>query len=150
MNDITPNEGIGILLSNYTGHLGYISQHSPYVIPTTYFYDKEDHSIISYSSNGHKIDAMRKNPAVSLLVAEIKSAKNWQSVLVHGTYEELEGSEAKLKLHRFTEGVKNIIKRNENRDTEFISEFSSKLYSRGIPIVYRIKILELSGKRKET
>ena len=150
MNDITPNESIGILLNNYTGHLGYISQQSPYVIPTTYFYDKEDHSIISYSATGHKIEAMRKNPAVSLLVEEIKSAKNWQSVLVHGTYEELQGSEAKFRLHRFTEGVKSVIKRNENRNTEFISEFSSKLYSRGIPIVYRIKISELTGKRKET
>ncbi len=150
MIDITPNESTGFLLNNYTGHLGYISQQNPYVIPTTYFYDKEDHSIISYSATGHKIDAMRKNPAVSLLVAEIKSTKNWQSVLVHGTFKELQGSEAKLKLHKFTEGVKSVIDKNEHRKTEFISEFSGKLYSRGIPIVYLIKKSELTGKRKET
>lgn len=150
MIDITPNESTGILLNNYTGHLGYISQQNPYVIPTTYFYDKENHSIISYSATGHKIDAMRKNPAVSLLVAEIKSTKNWQSVLVHGTFKELQGSEAKLKLHKFTEGVKSVIAKNEHRKTEFISEFSGKLYSRGIPVVYLIKISELTGKRKET
>lgn len=150
MIDITPNESTGILLNNYTGHLGYISQQNPYVVPTTYFYDKEDHSIISYSATGHKIDAMRKNPAVSLLVAEIKSTKNWQSVLVHGTFKELQGSEAKLKLHKFTEGVKSVIAKNEHRKTEFISEFSGKLYSRGIPVVYLIKISELTGKRKET
>ena len=70
--------------------------------------------------------------------------------MVHGTYEELQGPDAKFKLHQFTEGVKDIILRKEKRETEYISEFSSKLYSRGNPTVYRIKILEITGKRKET
>ncbi|MCM4153446.1 flavin mononucleotide-binding protein [Arenibacter sp. N53] len=150
MTNLTASESIRLLKDNYTGHLGYISQHQPYVLSITYFYDKEDHSLISYSADGHKIDAMRKNNAVSLLVEEIKSSNNWQSVLAHGTYEELKGSDAKFKLHQFTEGVKSLILRKEQREIEFISEFSSKLYSRGNPTVYRIKILEITGKRKET
>ncbi len=150
MIDLTTNESIRILMDNYTGHLGYISQHQPYVLPITYYYDKEDHSIISYSSEGHKIEAMRNNHSVSLLVEEIISSKNWQSVMAHGTFEELQGADAKFKLHQFTEGVKSLILRKEHRETEFISEFSSKLYSRGNPTVYRIKILEVTGKRKET
>jgi hypothetical protein len=150
MTDLTSSESIRLLMENYTGHLGYLSQHQPYVLPITFYYDKEDHSLISYSSDGHKIEAMRKNNSVSLLVEEIISAKNWQSVLAHGTYEELEGADAKFKLHQFTEGIKGLILRKEHRATEFISEFSSKLYSRGNPTVYRIKILEITGKRQET
>tara|TARA_R110002050_G_scaffold255741_2_gene394538 strand:- start:23808 stop:24305 length:498 start_codon:yes stop_codon:yes gene_type:complete len=150
MTNLTTSESIRLLRNNYTGHLGYISQQQPYVLPITYYYDKDDHSLISYSADGHKIEAMRKNAAVTLLVEEIKSSNNWQSVMAHGTYEELKGADAKFKLHQFTEGVKGLILSKENRETEFISEFSGKLYSRGIPTVYRIKILEITGKRKET
>lgn len=150
MTNLTNSESIRILKDNYTGHLGYIFLHRPYVIPITYYFDKEDNSLISYSADGHKIDAMRQNTSVTLLVEEIKSFNNWQSVMIHGTYEELQGSDAKFKLHQFTEGIKSLILHKENRETEFISEFSSKLYSRGNPTVYRIKILEITGKRKET
>ncbi|MCK0190367.1 pyridoxamine 5'-phosphate oxidase family protein [Arenibacter sp. F20364] len=150
MTNLTTSESIRLLKNNYTGYLGYIFQDKPYVLPITYFYDKDDHSLISYSADGHKIDAMRDNNAVSLLVEDIKSFKNWQTVMAHGTYEELQGTDAKYKLHQFSEGLKALILRKENRETEFISEFSSKLYSRGIPTVYRIKILEITGKRKET
>lgn len=149
MTNLTTNESIRLIMDNYTGHLGYISQHQPYVLPITYYYDKEDHAIISYTADGHKLDAMQKNNAVSLLVEEITSVKNWKSVLVHGTFEAINGTDAKFKLHQFTEGVKSLILRKENRETEFISEFSSKLYSRGNPTVYLIKILEITGKRKE-
>ncbi|WP_236822238.1 pyridoxamine 5'-phosphate oxidase family protein [Arenibacter sp. NBRC 103722] len=150
MTNLTTSESIRLLKGNYTGHLGYIYQDKPYVLPITYYYDKDDHSLISYSADGHKIDAMRQNTAVTLLVEEVKSSNNWQSVMAHGTYEELQGTDAKFKLHQFTEGVKGLILAKEHRETEFISEFSSKLYSRGIPTVYRIKILEITGKRKET
>ena len=93
---------------------------------------------------------MRKNNSVTVQVEEIQSMFNWESAMVHGTFEELEGNIAKHKLHLFTEGVKSIIRRKERREVEFINEFSSKLYERGNPIVYQIKILEISGKRRET
>src|SRR5690606_20756879 len=119
------------------------------VVPITYYFHLPDNTIISYSVLGHKIHAMRKNNSVSMVVEDIRSMTNWESVLVHGTYEELEGSTAKQQLHQFTQGVKEILHQKEHKEVEFISEFSSKLYSRGIPIVYRINILEITGKRKE-
>ncbi len=150
MTDLTSSEVLNILNDNYTGHLGFTLEGNPFVLPISYYYDKEDHAIISYSAEGHKIDAMRKNPSVSLFIAEVQSVYNWQSVLVHGTFEELKGTDAKQQLHQFTEGIQSIIKNKEDRETEFISEFSSKGYSRGVPVVYRIKIREITGKRKET
>ncbi|TFG74082.1 MAG: flavin mononucleotide-binding protein [Flavobacteriales bacterium] len=150
MTDLTSNEGIRILKNNYIGHLGYISQSEPYVIPITYYYNPSDNTIISYSEEGHKINAMRKNGSVSLQVEEIVSNSNWQSVLAHGTYEEIKGSNAKHLLHLFAEGVKNILNVKEHKHPEFISEFSSKTYSGGVPVVYRIKIRDIKGKRKET
>lgn len=149
MTDLTISESTGILRRNYNGHLAYMWHGKPYVIPITFYFDPTDNSIISYTAEGHKIDAMRENPSVSMVAKEVQSLVNWESALAHGTFEELEGSLAKQKLHEFYEGVKNIIHRKEHKDVEFINEFSSKLYSRGTPIVYRIKILEITGKRRE-
>ncbi len=70
--------------------------------------------------------------------------------MIHGTFEELKDSEAKQKLHEFTEGIKSIIHRKEHQEIEFINEFSGKSYARGTPIVFEIKITGITGKRKET
>ncbi|MGB5371263.1 MAG: pyridoxamine 5'-phosphate oxidase family protein [Flavobacteriaceae bacterium] len=150
MTDLTSSECIRLLKNNYIGHLGFISQGDPHVIPITFYYNQADNTIISYSEEGHKINAMRHNGSVSLQVEEIISNSNWQSVLVHGNFEEIKGSNAKYLLHQFAEGVKNVLKVKEQKHPEFISEFSSKTYSGGIPIVYRINISVMNGKRKET
>ena len=139
-------ESLGILKDNYIGRLAYISRGSPYIAQITYYYDQIHNSIIGYAAEGHKIKAMRKNHAVSMLVDEVKSIKSWESVLVLGTFEELHGVGAKFYLHQFTQGVKNIITRIENSNPEFVGDFSSKLHRMGIPVVYRINILKITGK----
>ena len=149
MKILSKSESITLLKDNYIGHLSYIAQGHPFTLPITYFYDLGSNAIISYSAEGHKIDAMRKNGAVSLEVEEIVSNNNWHSILAHGTFEELKGTDAKYYLHQFTEGVKSIIKEKEHTLPEFISEFSSKSSSKKIPVVYRFKILEITGRRKE-
>jgi nitroimidazol reductase NimA-like FMN-containing flavoprotein (pyridoxamine 5'-phosphate oxidase superfamily) len=137
-----------ILENNYIGNLGYIYRNRPYVVPITYYFDKENNSIICYSGDGHKMTAMRKNPAVSLQVEDIQSVNNWKSVLVHGTFEQHFGSDAKAYLHKFSLGVKNVILEKEHEKVDFISEFSSKIYNDNIPSVFIIKIEELTGKMR--
>ncbi len=139
-----------LLNNNYIGHLAFISQNEPYIIPITYYYNQVNNSIVSYSAEGHKIEAMRKNDAVSIEVEEIKSVNNWRSVSIHGTFEELKGIDAKYLLHEFTQNVKKIITRKEGAHPKFISEFSSKLSEQGIPIVYRININKITGKYRES
>lgn len=143
-------ECIQLLDENYIGRLAYIVGSSPYILPITYHYDANSHTIISYSSKGHKIKAMRKNPSVALCVDEIDSVQDWRSVTVHGTYEELEGIDAKHLLRQFSEGVKNIINRTAEKEARFISEFSSKIYADDNPVVFRIKIDEITGKLRES
>jgi nitroimidazol reductase NimA-like FMN-containing flavoprotein (pyridoxamine 5'-phosphate oxidase superfamily) len=148
IKDLNTTEKTRILSDNYIGRLAFIEGGKPYIIPITYYYDQANNTIISYASEGHKIFAMRKNDSVSLEVDEIKTVSNWQSVLVHGQFEELEGSEAKYQSHQFAEKVKEAISQKEKNTPQFISEFSSQIYSDGIPIVYRIKIDEISGKKR--
>lgn len=137
-----------ILENNYIGQLGYIHQDKPYVVPITYYYDKETNAIICYSGEGHKMNAMRKNNAVSLQVSDVDSVVNWKSVLVHGTFEQHYGSDAKAYLHKFSLGVKNVILEKEHRKPSFIREFSSKIYKDDIPEVFLIRIEEITGKMR--
>jgi nitroimidazol reductase NimA-like FMN-containing flavoprotein (pyridoxamine 5'-phosphate oxidase superfamily) len=149
MKNLTKHISKHILETNYIGHLAFISENKPYVVPITYFYDSDENCILSYSAEGHKINAMRINSAVSLEVSEIKSVDNWQSILVHGEFEELVGTHAKQQLHKFALGVKKILLIKENKQHQLISDFSSKITSNRLPIVYRIKLLDITGKCRE-
>jgi len=137
-----------ILENNYIGNLGYIYLKRPFVVPITYFFDKENNVIICYSGEGHKMNAMRKNNAVSLLVDQIESIGNWESVLVHGIFEEHFGSDAKSYLHKFSLGVKDVVLEKEHKKLDFISEFSSKIFNENVPSVFLIKIEGITGKKR--
>lgn len=145
---LKPEENQHILSNNYIGNLSYIFRGCPYIAPITYFYDSKNNSIISYSSEGHKITAMRKENKVSLGVTSIDSVNNWKSILVHGQFQELEGSEAKAYLHEFSLGVKDLIMKKEKRSLDYISQFSSRIYTDNIPIVFLIKVDEITGRMR--
>ena len=146
--NLNKKDCLTLLESNYIGHLAYLFGKYPIVIPITYFYDKAEHFIICYSSEGQKINAMRKHKFVSLSVSDITSVNKWKTVLVEGIYEELKGSDAKNYLHEFAKGIKDLMATKEQKIVDFISDFSSKLEVEGIPVVFRIKNPEISGKQR--
>ena len=137
-----------ILENNYVGQLAYIYKGKPFIVPITYFFDKDNNTIICYSGDGHKMNAMRKNPEVSLLVSDIDNITRWKSVLSHGVFEQYFGSEAKAYLHQFSLGIKDIILEKEHSIANFISDFSSKIYKDDIPSVFIIKIASKVGKKR--
>lgn len=149
IKNLETQDSLLLLGSNYIGRLAYISQAAPSIVPITYYYDQSSNSVISYSGEGHKINAMRKNPLVSIQVDEIVETDNWKSIAVHGTFDELHGTDAKYHLHLFTEGVRSLANQLEKRDFKSIDEFSSKMPTNKVPIVYRIKIIEITGKLRE-
>ena len=138
-----------LLDSKYIGRLAYISGKSPYIVPVTYFRDPEEQCILGYSAKGHKIDALKENGAVALQVDDIQSIQQWRSVLVHGQFEELNGSTAKKYVHKFAEGVQNTIVKANGAKPKFIQDFTSRLQKGSIPIVYRIHIAEITGKYRD-
>ncbi|TVZ14750.1 pyridoxamine 5'-phosphate oxidase family protein [Maribacter sp. MAR_2009_72] len=147
--NLTEEECRAILEQNYIGRLAYISAGFPHIVPITFFYDVEHNSIISYSAEGHKIKAMRKNNAVSMGVDEISSIENWKSVLVQGTFEELSRIDAKHMLHEFSKGVKDVLLNKYGAHPKYISEFSAKIHDEDAPIVFRITISDCTGKLRE-
>ena len=149
IQDLKTKEAEQLLVNNYIGYLSFLEGKQPHCIPITFYYSKEKNAIISYAVEGHKIKAMRKNPNVSVLITDIDSVTSWRSALVHGTFEELQSIDAKYYLHEFAEGVKGVIRKKEKEHPKFISEFSAKLESMGIPIVYRIVLDDMTAKYRK-
>lgn len=137
---------LAVLGNNHIARIGYIFGQSPFIIPITYYHDREEKCIISYSGEGHKIEAMRRYDIIALQVDEIESVQQWKSVLVQGRFEEMEGSDAKYYLHRFANGVNEVLSKKNKKVPKFIQDFSSKIDARGMPVVYRMVISEITGK----
>lgn len=145
---MTHKESAKILTDHYVGHLAYLHGETPYIVPITYYYDPIENAIFSYSGEGHKIKAMRTNQSVAFQTETIESLNNWMSVLVHGTFEELNGSAAKMYLHKLAQHVKNLTAKQKGVDIQSIDSFSSKMDSGAIPIVYRINIQDIIGRQR--
>lgn len=138
-----------ILKNDYLGHLSYIYENRPFVVPITYFYDAERNVIICYSAEGHKMNAMRKNKEVAFNIVDVDGLTQWKSVMVHGKFEQLFGSDAKAYLHVFSLGIKSLIAKKELKELSFISEFSSKTVDENIPMIFTISVEEISGKMRK-
>ncbi|EGV43899.1 flavin mononucleotide-binding protein [Bizionia argentinensis JUB59] len=147
--DLNTKQCLHILSGNYIGNLSYIYQDKPFIAPITYFFDAENNVIMGYSAQGHKINAMRRNRQVSISVSEIDSVDEWKSILVHGTFEEIPTTLAKAKLHIFSLGVKDLIINTEHRELNFINDFSIKIEKDVMPIVFQIKVEEITGKMRK-
>ena len=91
VSEMTQKECHAILTANTIGRLACVRGGTPYVVPTSYVY--EGRHIYSFSLIGLKIRAMRSDPQACFEVDEIKSPRNWWSVLAFGTYEELTESD---------------------------------------------------------
>ena len=148
MRALSNKECLKVLSDNYIGRLGYISGGGPDILPITFYFDPDGNSIISYSGAGSKIASMRENSAVSLQVDTIYSLDHWESVLVRGTYEELSGIDARHLLHVFAEGVREKLSEDDSESGKYISDFSSKVATDTAPIVYRINIDEIIGRKR--
>ncbi len=145
---IAKEDYLKILNNNCIARLAYIANNTPYIVPITYYYNEKENIIISYSNEGHKINAMRLNNSVSIQIDEIESLDNWKTLLLIGEFEELKGSEAKMYLHSFAKNVKMILAQKESKNLEVINSFSNKVNSETIPIIYRIKIQEVFSRKK--
>jgi len=85
---ISQEECVELLQRVSIGRLACSLDNQPYVVPVAFSY--EDNCIYIFSTAGKKIKWMRQNPKVALQVDEIGSRANWYSVIVTGTYTELQ------------------------------------------------------------
>ena len=76
-----------LLGEHRVGRLACAVDGRPYVVPLFFAY--ADNHLYAFSMPGRKIDCMRANPQVCVLVEEHGAGRGWKSVVVEGRYEEL-------------------------------------------------------------
>ena len=87
IREMTSQECTALLSSSRMGRLACAKDNQPYIVPVSFAL--EDGHIYSFSLIGQKVEWMRENPKVCLHVDEFGERREWRSVVVYGTYEEL-------------------------------------------------------------
>jgi len=133
-----------VLSSQSLGRVACTDGMQPYIVPVTYVYDGE--YVYAQSNPGSKIDIMRTNPKVCFEVDLMLDMANWQSVLVFGTFEELEG-EAAEKGRRILFGrvlqlfTTSTVHAHEHDDKGEVDD-SNRIKN----VMFRIKIEKVTGR----
>jgi nitroimidazol reductase NimA-like FMN-containing flavoprotein (pyridoxamine 5'-phosphate oxidase superfamily) len=96
IEDLDRDESEAFLRRQAVGRVGCHAGGRTYVVPVIYAWDGD--CIYVQSIEGRKVDMMRANQQVCFEVDEYESGGSWRSVIVEGTYEELDDSTATLAL----------------------------------------------------
>lgn len=144
---LTQEQIDSVLKKTLIGRIGCHADGETYVVPISFVY--EDKAIYCYTTEGKKTAMMRKNSSVCFQTDKMGEMGNWQSVVVQGTFEELNGKEEKSRALRLL----------LNRHLPFVTSVRSQI---GLSwpfhpddeeeiegVLFRIAITDMSG-RSET
>lgn len=142
IHELTDEECRTILGRSRLARLACSRYDQAYIVPI--FIQFDDDHLYSFATVGQKIDWMRSNPKVCIEVDDIQDVRHWTSVVAFGLYEELTDAPE----HRAgRERARELL---ESRG-EFWFPAAAKLTSgeHAVPVVFRIKIDRISGRRAE-
>lgn len=133
-----------LLASQVLGRLACSAGNHPYLVPLTYAFDGT--YIYGQTKEGTKLDVLRVNPNVCFEVDQMTDMANWQSVIVQGVFEELKAEEAEKARHIlynriFPMKTSSTVHTHEHQVKSEIDD-----EERIKPVVYRIRVMEKSGR----
>jgi nitroimidazol reductase NimA-like FMN-containing flavoprotein (pyridoxamine 5'-phosphate oxidase superfamily) len=87
LKEMSRQDCLAFVAASNLGRLACIANGRPYVVPISYAF--EERHLYSFSLEGTKVDWMRANPAVCVLVDQVSTKLSWKTVVVDGQFEEL-------------------------------------------------------------
>jgi nitroimidazol reductase NimA-like FMN-containing flavoprotein (pyridoxamine 5'-phosphate oxidase superfamily) len=133
-----------VLHHQIVGRIGCYTDGTTYVVPISFTYDGQ--YIYAHTSEGMKVNIMRKNPKVCFQTDRMQDMGNWQSVIAWGEYEELnDPGERAAALEKLFGRVLPIV----SSETTHLSDhwpFPSTDLNNIKGIVFRIKLAEKTGR----
>jgi len=120
------------------GRLGYVLDNRPYVVPLGFKFSGG--ALYSFTTDGQKTEAMRKNSAVCILFDQIVSKTQWRSVVVNGHYREITRDQEKAA----------IVNMLSNEPTWWEPAYTKTITSGGTqrklePVFFRVDIESATG-----
>ncbi len=145
IHELTDDECRDVLKRTNLGRLACARHDQPYIVPIHFDFDVDGDSIYSFSTLGQKIDWMRANPKVCVEVDDIADKSHWTTVVVIGRYQELTDAPGH-------QGARDRARDLFEKRREWWFPAAAKLptVERSVPVVYRIRIDRLSGRRAST
>ncbi len=134
-----------VLTDNVIGRIGCTDGVKTYVVPVTYVYS--DGCVLGHTTEGLKIELLRKNPECCFEVDQMKSISNWKSVIAWGTFKELEGVEADKAMESIVTRLSPLMP-SETTHVTRMGPISDKRTSTQFnnPIVYQITLKVKTGR----
>ncbi len=120
------------------GHLGFIHEGKPYVMPMHYYFDNSD--IYLFTTVGMKTHDIDVDPDICLQVEEVHSLSHWRSVIVTGQAKHLTEQQ---DIDRITQLAKE---RNPTLSPAINRTWIDSLGRSEIVYIYRVIKSEMSGR----
>jgi uncharacterized protein len=146
IHQLTDDECDDVLRRTNLGRLGCARDNQPYVVPIYFKFDAhklDARYLYSFANLGQKIYWMRKNPLVCVEVDDVKDQFHWTTVVVFGRFEELGQPEQRDAADRAYELLR------ARQDWWQPAAGKTAVSERYVPIVYRIRIDSVSGRRAD-
>jgi nitroimidazol reductase NimA-like FMN-containing flavoprotein (pyridoxamine 5'-phosphate oxidase superfamily) len=140
VEEMTERECREMLAGTNVARLACARNNQPYIVPI--HVDLDGEHLYGYATLGQKIEWMRQNPLVCLEIDELTSHGQWASVVVFGHYEELPHTPE-------YESSRRVAERLFQRHPMWWEPASVALgeHERRTPIVFRIRIIRVTGRR---
>ncbi|WP_404864069.1 pyridoxamine 5'-phosphate oxidase family protein [Georhizobium sp. MAB10] len=143
ITEMTTEDCMALLYEVSTGSLACALGDQPYVIPI--LFAAEPGHLYGFTTLGRKVEWMRQNPRVCVLVDRIEHRESWESVIVIGRYEEISpnnGHEGQ-RHHAWSLLQANAGWWEPGYQHTRIGDVDRPL----LPVFFRIAIVEMTGRR---
>jgi len=134
-----------LLQRELVGRIGCYADGRIYVVPTNFAY--ADGHIYGQTIEGMKVRMLRQNPQVCFEVDCHDGLFDWESVIVWGTYRELEGDEAELARNLLLQKLRRYATVHDSAHSILEERFLRAPYIEGrSPILFAIDVTERTGR----
>jgi nitroimidazol reductase NimA-like FMN-containing flavoprotein (pyridoxamine 5'-phosphate oxidase superfamily) len=144
MGQLNTEEIESLLHQSVLGRIGCGDGKRIYIVPISFVYDGG--YIYCYTHEGLKTALLRKNPTVCFEVERLENLANWQTVIVHGVFEEL--TDPLLRLDALQKLHARRFPFITSQTTRLSQEwpFASETFSQLTGVTFRIQLTGKTGR----
>ena len=148
MGQLATGEIESLLHTSVLGRIGCSDGKLIYVVPISFVYDGT--YVYCHTHEGLKIEILRNNPSLCFEVEQLKDLANWQTVITHGTFEEL--TDPALRLDALQQLYARKLPVITSQTTRLTDEwpFMAKELGQLEGVTFRIRLLAKSGRFEKT
>lgn len=142
LNPLTTEEIDHMLVSQFFGRIGCAAEGRVLIEPVSYYYS--GNAIYGITREGDKTRLLRKNPAVCFEIDDVYDQSTWRSVVIEGTFDELQDDERDEALYLLkNRKIPVFADERLGYPGEPLPRDRKVVY----PVVYRIRIQRKTGRR---